>query len=93
MAPDVRAAIAGLETSELFGPEGIAVGRVKKIKLADKIGALTLLMRHLGMLNDKLKVQGDAENPLTLLVRSIQGTTIKPVAVPLPDDDDAPRLM
>lgn len=56
----------------------------KKIKLADKTANLTLLKRHLGMLNDKLKVQGDAENALTLLVKQLQGTSIKPVANPLP---------
>lgn len=93
MDPDVRAALASLEIAEISSPEGIAIGRVKKIKLADKVAALTLLMRHLGMLNDKLKVQGDAENPLTLLVKQLQGTSIKPVANPLPDDDDYPRLM
>lgn len=93
MDPDVRAALAGLEIAEITSPEGVAIGRVKKIKLADKVAALTLLMRHLGMLNDKLKVQGDAENPLTLLVKQLQGTSIKPVANPLPDDDDCPRLM
>ena len=42
----------------------------------------------LGLLNDKVKVQGDAENPLTLLVKQLQGTSIKPVANPLPDNDD-----
>lgn len=90
MAPNVRAAIAGLETNELFGPEGELVGTAKKIKLSDKIGALTLLMRHMGMLNDKLKVQGDAENPLTLLVKSIQGSAVKPIAKPVDyDEEDA----
>ena len=88
MDPDVRAALAGLEITEITNADGVAIGRVKKIKLADKIAALTLLMRHLGLLNDKVKVQGDAENPLTLLVKQLQGTTIKPVANPLPDNDD-----
>ncbi|MFG1462101.1 terminase small subunit [Xanthobacter sp. DSM 24535] len=86
MDPETRAAIAGLEVSEQVDAEGNFVGHLKKIKLSDKIGALTLLMRHLGMLNDKIKVAGDVENPLTLLVKSIQGSAVKPIAKPLPDD-------
>lgn len=91
---ETAAAIAGLEVYEELDQEGVVVlGRVKKLKLSDKIGALTLLARHLGMLNDKLTLKGDAENPLTLLVKAIQGTSIKPVAMPaLPraeNDDEA----
>lgn len=88
MDPDVRAALAGLEIAEITNDEGIAIGRVKKIKLADKIAALTLLARHMGMLNDKLKVQGDPENPLTLLVKQLQGSAIKPVAKPVDEEED-----
>lgn len=80
---ETAAAIAGLEVYEELDPDGVVVlGRVKKLKLSDKISALTLLARHLGMLNDKLTLKGDAENPLTLLVKAIQGTSIKPVATP-----------
>lgn len=81
-------AIAGLEVSEQVDAEGNFVGHLKKIRLAEKISALTLLMRHLGMLNDKLKLAGDTENPLTLLIKSIQGSAIKPVALPGPNDED-----
>ncbi|OZB11179.1 MAG: hypothetical protein B7X67_04995 [Rhizobiales bacterium 39-66-18] len=90
MAPDVRAAIAGLEVNEILN-EGAVIGRAKKIRLTDKVGALTLLMRHLGMLNDKLKAQGDMENPLLLLIQSIQGSALKPVptcALPRPYGDE-----
>ncbi|MFG1329629.1 terminase small subunit [Xanthobacter autotrophicus] len=77
---DTAAAIAGLEVSEELDEDGEVVrARLKKLKLSDKIGALTLLARHLGMLNDKLTLKGDAENPLTLLVKAVQGTSIKPV--------------
>lgn len=77
--PDTRAALAGLEVAEITGDEGQIVGRLKKIKLTDKTASLTLLMRHLGMLNDKVKLQGDAENPLALLIKEIQGNAIRPV--------------
>ncbi|MCG5235297.1 terminase small subunit [Xanthobacter oligotrophicus] len=77
---ETAAAIAGLEVYEELDPDGVVVvGRVKKLKLSDKIGALQLLARHLGLLNDKLTLKGDAENPLTLLVKAVQGTSIKPV--------------
>jgi phage terminase small subunit len=33
------------------------IGSTKKMKLVDKVGALTLAMRHLGMLTDKLEVK------------------------------------
>ncbi|MFG1350114.1 terminase small subunit [Xanthobacter autotrophicus] len=79
---ETAAAIAGLEVAEILNEDGEHTGSVRKIKLADKLGALTLLARHLGMLNDKLTLKGDAENPLTLLVKAIQGTSIKPVATP-----------
>lgn len=80
---ETAAAIAGLEVSEELDEDGEVVrARLKKLKLSDKIGALTLLARHLGMLNDKLTLKGDAENPLTLLVKAVQGTSIKPVATP-----------
>lgn len=60
---DTAAAIAGFDMAEMFS-EGDAVGVMKKFKLADKKGPLELLMRHMGMLNDKLKIQGDPENPV-----------------------------
>jgi phage terminase small subunit len=66
---DTAAAISGIEAGE-FGP---------KIKLACKLAALDKLARHLGLLNDKLTLQGSPENPLTLLIRRIQGSSIRPV--------------
>lgn len=67
---DADAAAAITEISE--GRDGI------KIKLADKKGALELLARHMGMLNDKMKLQGDAENPLRVLHQQISGTALRP---------------
>lgn len=82
MDDETAAAMASLDVTELLDGDGMPTGRLKRIRFADKIGALTLLARHLGMLNDKLTLKGDAENPLTLLVKAIQGTSIKPVATP-----------
>ncbi|MFG1393293.1 terminase small subunit [Xanthobacter agilis] len=87
----VASAIAGLDVTEFHDADGAPVGRLKKVKLSDRVRALELLARHLGMLNDKLTLKGDAENPLTLLVKAIQGNTIRPVpttALPKPGGDD-----
>lgn len=78
---DTAAAIAGLEVFEEWqgrGQDREYLGRTKKIKLSDKKGALELLMRHLGLLNDKLKLGGDPENPLTMLLQQVEGTALKP---------------
>lgn len=91
MPAAARAAIASFDVVEITDGDGQPVGRVKKVRLVDKLGALTLLARHLGMLQDKIKLQGDAENPLTLLIQSIQGSSVRPVpthALPNPGDGD-----
>lgn len=74
---DTAAAVAGLDVATVGNTE-IGIGEVQKIKIADKIAALTQLGRHLGMFNDKLKVGGDAENPLRLLLDEISGRSIGP---------------
>ena len=81
---DTAAAIAGMDVIEMSGAED-ALSTLKKIKLSDKKGALELLMRHMGMLNDKVKLQGDAENPLTVLLRQVSGTSLPVVK----EDDEA----
>lgn len=85
---DTAAAIAGLEILEEFSGSGRdreLVGYTKKIRLSDKKGALELLMRHLGMLNDKIRVGGEPENPLTVLLQQVSGAALKPVQSP--DED------
>lgn len=78
---DTAAALSGLDIFEEYagrGEDREAIGQTKKIKLADKKGALELLMRHMGMLNDKMKLQGDPENPLVTLLKQVQGTPLRP---------------
>lgn len=87
---DTAAAIAGLEVLEEYqgrGQDREYLGRTKKIKLSDKKGALELLMRHLGLLNDKLKLGGDPENPLTMLLQQVEGTALKPRATNPPSQE------
>ena len=53
LTTDQRAAIAGIKQ----GANGI------EVKLCDKIKALELLGRHIGMFNDKIEVRASIENP------------------------------
>ena len=55
LSDDQRAAIAGIK----HGANGI------EVKLHDKIKALELLGRHIGMFNDKLSLSGADGGPLT----------------------------
>lgn len=61
---------------------------LKKIKIADKLAALDKLARNLGLLQDKLKISGDPENPLMMLIMRIQGSAIKPVHEGVVEDYD-----
>lgn len=59
---DTAAAIAGLEVEDLYEGRGDSrehVGRLHKVKLTDKKGALDSLARHLGQFTDKVKLEGD----------------------------------
>lgn len=76
---DTASAIAGIEVFEERDKEGVVIGRLKKLKISDKLSALDKLARHLGLLVEKLKVGGDSENPLELILKRIQGSSIKPI--------------
>ena len=78
MDEDTRRALAGLEVVTLTS-EGENIGTLKKVKITDKLGALGKLAQHLGMLDPKITLKGDAKNPLTLLIQQIQGNSLKPV--------------
>ncbi len=57
---DAAAVLAGVDVTEEFGGSGEdrkQTGTTKKAKVFDKGTALTLAMRHLGMLTDKLEVK------------------------------------
>ena len=58
---DPAACIAGLEVVDYFegaGEDKEFVGYIKKYKLSDKLKALEMLGRHLGMFKDKLELSG-----------------------------------
>lgn len=75
---DVRRAIAGLDVEELFegvGEERTQVGVVKKVKFWNKVQALELLAKHLGLLRDKVEVSGAGGGALTVEVKVLGGAT------------------
>jgi phage terminase small subunit len=57
---DTAAALAGMDVVEI-GNETVGFGQIRKLKLADRKGALDSLARHLGMFVDRVKVSGGAE--------------------------------
>ncbi|WP_276530596.1 terminase small subunit [Burkholderia multivorans] len=77
LSPELRSLYAGVKRTK----EGL------EVKMHDKKGFVELLMRHLGMLNDKMKLQGDPENPLVTLLKQVQGSALKPTAQPDDDED------
>lgn len=56
MDDDTAMALVGVEVSEIKTPAGKVLGHTKKAKVSDRASAITLAMRHLGMLNDKLQL-------------------------------------
>lgn len=81
---DTAAVIAGLDVVEEFAGQGqdrVQIGHVKKWKLADKKGALDMLMKHLGSyeVDNKQKVDGLAD-----LLGSIGRSALPVVKDPAP---------
>lgn len=84
---DTAAAIAGLDVLEEFEGAGDArrfVGYVKKYKIAEKKGALDMLMKHLGGYEKDNNQQGGMLGALL----SQMGRSAVPVVASPPDDDD-----
>ncbi|MFG1203124.1 terminase small subunit [Xanthobacter aminoxidans] len=89
LTPEQAAAISEITVEEFMdgnGDDARPVRRVK-FKLHDKRAALVDIGRHLGMFNDKLTLRGDAENPMTLFVKQMQGTSIQPVEIVPPQEE------
>lgn len=64
---DAAAVLSGIDIVEMAVGEE-AFGFTKKVKIFDKNSALTLAMRHLGMLNDKIEHSGEIKAPELKLV-------------------------
>ena len=75
---DTAAAIAGLDVLEVYegtGADRKFVGYVKKYKIANKIGALDSIAKHLGMFIDRQEITGPDGGPLQMQVSRIAGMT------------------
>ena len=89
LTPEQAAAISEITVEEFMdgnGDDARPVRRVK-FKLHDKRAALVDIGRHLGMFNDKLTLKGEAENPLTLVIKQLQGKSIQPVEIVAPQEE------
>lgn len=81
LSPAARALYAGVKQTK----EGI------EVKMQSKETYLQLLMRHAGMLNDKIKLQGDAENPVEVRTKVVMVPQKNPAQVetkPLKKSED-----
>lgn len=64
---DTAAALAGMDVTEEWagtGADRVMVGVTKKFKLPNKVEALALAMKHLGMLREKVEVSGPNGGPI-----------------------------
>lgn len=71
MPEDARRVLAGLEVSELFAGQGddkLAIGLLKKVKLADKRAALELLAKANGWIIDRKEITGKDGAPIEVKV-------------------------
>jgi phage terminase small subunit len=73
MPDTARAALAGVDTEELFegrGEERQLKGLGRKVRNWDKVRALELLMKHNGMLREKVELSGEDGGPVVVEVRT-----------------------
>lgn len=88
MDADTAAALMGFEVDEIkMGEDSPAIGVTQKIKWHDKKAALDSIARMMGWNQDKVKVQGDEENPLQVLFGQLAGKTLKPGTMQDGDDE------
>lgn len=66
MPPDLRAAVASFEVETSERGEG-AILNTAKVRMSDKMAALTLLCRHMSLLNDKLEVTAKVDAAQSIL--------------------------
>jgi phage terminase small subunit len=76
---DTRAALV-IEVTEGTDADGNPTFS-RKVKFAEKLRALEMLGKHLGLFRDRLEIAGSAENPIQILIQRINGqnSSIRPV--------------
>lgn len=98
MSDVARRVVAGIECFTVGTRDGSSHTTTAKIKIPDRLKALELLARHLGLFDDQVTVRGDAANPFELIVRQAQGNALRPVSQRDEDDsandiDDCERVI
>lgn len=92
MDEDAAAALMGFEVDEIkMGDDSPSIGITKKIKWHDKKAALDSIARMMGWNQDKLKLQGDEENPIQVAARVVivpQKETAQVSTKPVKKDDE-----
>lgn len=83
---DTAAAIAGVKVVAIGNAE-MGVGEIREYKIANKLGALDSLARHLGMFNDRMTL--DASEELKELLALIAGAGNDVLSRFRHDSDDA----
>ena len=66
LSDDAAASVAGVESTEIADGSGdskTVAGYIRKVKRWDKVKALELLGRHLGMYTDRVALSGDVSIP------------------------------
>lgn len=92
MDEDAAAALMGFEVDEIkMGDDAPSIGITKKIKWHDKKAALDSIARMMGWNQDKLKLQGDEENPIQVAARVVivpQKETAQVSTKPVKNDNE-----
>jgi phage terminase small subunit len=79
---NTAAALVGIEVDEIrLGEDGPPIGQTKKIKWSDKRAALDSINRMMGWNQDKLKLQGDENEPIRAVVTRVVMVPAKEKAV------------
>ncbi len=88
--PATRSAMV-IEITEGFDQDGNPV-QTRKTKFLDRHVSLDKLARNFGLLQDKLKLVNDPENPIMVLIQRINshGSSIRPVIEGLVEEHDRP---
>lgn len=80
---ETAAALSGIDVVEMGGGEDHVPLFTKKAKVFDKTSALTLAMRHLGMLKDKVEMTGRDGGPV--LTATLPAEELRQIAAGLVD--------
>ena len=85
---ETASGLVSLKITEIKDEDGNVTGYSKDARLIDRRAVLVDVGRHLGMFDAKLRISGDRENPIALLIKQVQGNALPVVADPVDDDGE-----